>query len=596
MRFSKMIAIPGSNRPPVPGATLVGKADLSERIDVSVYVRRTSRPHRWNAEARQNSLKLPRQRRYLSRSEFNAVFGADTSDLNKVAAWARAKKLTVRSSSVSKRRVVVRGSVARVGAAFGVELNDYAHEKLGSYRGRVGQVYIPHSLFGIVEGVFGLDTRKLGRPRRRRSRLLPQQWDRPAPGSRARGSANPFPGTFFPPEVAELYGFPAKFDGSGQNIAIFAFNGRRDGEPDGGYSRPALKTYFEKVLGGSMPSITDVVVSGPGNKPGADSPASERAGDVTGEVMLDLCVVGSVAPGARIFMYFTEHTSRGWADALHEAIIDENDISVISISYGTPEEDPYGAWTRMSMKVINTALESAAARGITVCVASGDDGSSGGAASGLTADFPATSPYVLGVGGTRLLASGGARRSIRSETVWNETHLNEGASGGGVSAIFARPWWQERVRTPHSPHPPYKIGRGVPDVAAVADLETGVVVIRVDGKRLEAVGGTSAAAPLWASLIARINQGLSARCGHLNPILYTRFASDVLRDITRGNNGAYAAARGWDACTGLGSPKGVALLSALAGRKPSRRAPRSAARAGTARRAKWRSGKRDARK
>jgi len=281
--------------------------------------------------------------------------------------------------------------------------------------------------------------------------------------------------------------------------------------------------------------------------------------------MLDMCVVGSVAPGANIFMYFTEFTSQGWLDALNQAITDDNNIAVISISYGNPEDDPRGAWTKMGVQQVNQALEAAAAKGITICCASGDDGSSDQVRRGAHVDFPASSPYVLGVGGTKLVASNANPPTISSETVWNEIVNSEGATGGGVSAVFAKPTYQNAVNVPSSANPPHHVGRGVPDVAAVADPETGVVVMHIDGQNLESIGGTSAAAPMWAALIARLNQGLKARCGFLNPVLYTRFSKGVLHDITVGNNGQYSAGLGWDACTGLGSPQGVQLLNALNG-------------------------------
>src|SRR5262249_13582775 len=156
-----------------------------------------------------------------------------------------------------------------------------------------------------------------------------------------------------------------------------------------------------------------------------DTNASANQGDATGEVMLDMCVVGSVAPEANIFMYFTEFTSQGWVDALQTAIADDNDLSVISISYGNPEDDPRGAWTKMGVKVVNQAFQAAAARGITICCASGDDGSSDQVRSGAHVDFPASSPFVLAVGGTKLVDDGNG--AIAEETVWNESMLNEGA-------------------------------------------------------------------------------------------------------------------------------------------------------------------------
>ncbi len=572
MKRTEMIAIPGSNRPAVPQAKLIKKSDPGSRIKVSIYARQNpAAPGKNLSPLDELSSKLPAERHYLSDEEFNSTFGADPEDLDKIAAWAKASRLKVLDRSVAKRRVLVEGTIGDIGKAFDVQLNEYEHPQTGHFRGRVGQIHVPADLFGIVQGVFGLDTRLVGHPRRRRGNVQPVDFETllSSVKGKARGlalasPASPFPGTFFPRDVAQLYAYPDTFTGSGQNVAIFAFNGTTP-DPRGGYKLSALKNYFEKLLGGKTPTIKDVVVQGPGNDPGPDTHASSNRGDATGEVMLDMCVVGSVAPDANIFMYFTEFTSQGWVDALHEAITDDNQISVISISYGNPEDDPQGAWTSMGVQVVNQAFQAAAAKGITICCASGDDGSSDQVTSGAHVDFPASSPFVLGVGGTKLVAANRTPPAIASETVWNETLQNEGATGGGVSAVFPKPAYQNIVSVPPSANPPHKIGRGVPDVAAVADPMTGVVVMRIDGKQVEPIGGTSAAAPLWAALLARLNEGLKARSGFLNPLLYGRFSSGVLRDITTGNNGAYAARPGWDPCTGLGSPNGGQLFRALSG-------------------------------
>lgn len=569
---AEMMILPGSNRLAVPQAKLLKKSDSGVRIKVSIYARQNpTGPGKSRSPLDDLNNKLPAERHYLSGEEFNSTFGADPADLDKIAAWAEASKLKVLDRSVAKRRVLVEGTIGDISKAFGVQLNEYEHPETGRFRGRVGQIHIPADLLGIVQGVFGLDTRLVGRPRLRRGNVEPVDFEtlHASGKTRARELAqtsptSPFPGTFFPRDVAQLYAYPDTFIGSGQNVAIFAFNGTTP-DPHGGYKLPALKNYFEKLLGGKTPAIKDVVVQGPGNDPGPDTPASERRGDATGEVMLDMCVVGSVAPGANIFMYFSEFTSQGWVDALHEAITDNNQISVISISYGNPEDDPQGAWTPMGVQLVNQAFQAAAAQGITICCASGDDGSSDQVTGGAHVDFPASSPFVLGVGGTKLVASNSMPLAIASETVWNETLQNEGATGGGVSAVFTKPAYQNAVKVPPSANPPHNIGRGVPDVAAVADPVTGVVVMRIDGKHLEPIGGTSAAAPLWAALIARLNEGLKARCGFLNSVLYGRFSTGVLRDITVGNNGAYTAGPGWDPCTGLGTPNGIQLFQALSG-------------------------------
>jgi len=209
---------------------------------------------------------------------------------------------------------------------------------------------------------------------------------------------------------------------------------------------------------------------------------------------------------------------------------------------------------------MDETFQSAAAMGVTVCVAAGDDGSTDGVTDGLNhVDFPASSPNVLACGGTRLVASG---NTITSETVWNELANNEGATGGGISDFFPLPAWQNAAGVPPSANPNYNVGRGVPDVSGDADPTTGYVTL-VDGQS-GVTGGTSAVAPLWAGLIALINQALGKPVGFVNPLLYQN-ASTVggFHSITSGNNGAYSAGSGWNPCTGLGSPIGTQIAVAL---------------------------------
>lgn len=256
---------------------------------------------------------------------------------------------------------------------------------------------------------------------------------------------------------------------------------------------------------------------------------------------------------ARIAVYFAPNTDRGFLDAVTAAVHDAaNNPSVISISRGAPEAD----WTVQAMQAMDQAFQDAAALGITVCSAAGDDGASDGVRDGEPhVDFPASSPFTLGCDGTALSSSGTA---IASEVVWNDP--GDGATGEGVSRQFALPSWQANARVPSSPRPGFR-GRGVPDVAGDASPATGYAVL-VDGQQLT-VGGTSAVAPLWAALIALLNERTGTRMGYLNPLLYRLAAAGALRDITQGGNGAYQAGPGWDPCTGLGTPDGTTLVSAF---------------------------------
>jgi kumamolisin len=298
--------------------------------------------------------------------------------------------------------------------------------------------------------------------------------------------------------------------------------------------------------------VTDVSVDGGGNQPTGDPNSAD------GEVALDIEVAGAVAPGANMAVYFTPNTDQGFLDAITTAIHDQtNNVTVISISWGGPES----TWTAQSMQSYDQAFQDARALGVTICVAAGDNGSSDGVTTDDLAhvDFPASSPNVLACGGTSLLASNGA---IQSETVWNDGSQG-GATGGGVSEVFPLPSYQSTSSVPVSVNPSQFQGRGLPDVAGDADPETGYDTT-VDGQP-SVVGGTSAVAPLWAGLIALLNQQLGKPVGFLNPLLYAAGERSGFHDITSGNNGAYSAGPGWDPCTGWGSPIGTAMLANLSG-------------------------------
>jgi kumamolisin len=240
-------------------------------------------------------------------------------------------------------------------------------------------------------------------------------------------------------------------------------------------------------------------------------------------------------------VYFAPNSDDGFVDAIATAAHASPTPAALSISWGQSEDQ----WTAQARSAMDEALTDAAALGVTVTAAAGDNGSAdapGG--SGRHADFPASSPHVLACGGTRLQVSGGSV----TETVWNDGGQG-GATGGGISDVFARPEWQSGAGVPAE-------GRGVPDVAAVADPQTGYQVY-VDGEAM-VIGGTSAVAPLWAGIVARLVQLGSAPLGLLQPRLYAGASpgrpSPLLRDVTEGSNGAFSASAGWDACTGLGVP------------------------------------------
>lgn len=512
----KRTILPRSERAVPPHATHIGRTQPQQVISVSLIVRR------------KNPLDLQALGgRHVSREEFDAQYAADPADFEALRQFAHRHGLTVdeSASSLSRRTLVVRGTAAAMEKAFGVELHDYEEtatpgRSARRFHGFTGSVSVPDTQAARIEAVLGLDARPIARAHFRFLRDLKKKKPRAS-------AAQPEP--FNPPQVAALYAFPTGVTGAGQTIGIL--------ELGGGYNTSDIDTYFQG-LGLTPPTVVAVSVDGGTNAPGDPNGAD-------GEVALDIQVAGSIANGVRLAVYFAPNTDQGFIDAITTAVHDTtNKPSVLSISWGGPES----SWAQSSITALDNACQSAAALGVTITVASGDNGSTDGVSDGQNhVDFPASSPHVLACGGTELIASGS---SITEEIVWDDLASQGGATGGGYSAVFPIPSWQTGVTGS---------GRGVPDVAGDASPESGYNIL-VDGQQ-EVVGGTSAVAPLWAALVALLNQQKGAALGFVNPTLYTDKAD--LRDITQGNNGAYSAGPGWDACTGLGSPNGQKLAQAL---------------------------------
>jgi len=363
-------------------------------------------------------------------------------------------------------------------------------------------------------------------------------------------------------DLAKLYAFPDG-DGAGQRIGIIEFGG--------GYFKEDLTKYLESVspknLSGRtpIPSVRTVAVGAPVYDlqkiralPGAQQ-GIQLANSI--QVMMDVEIVAAICPKAEISVYFSNFAQKGWVDVINSVVSDQHPPSVLLVGWGLAEKDR--SWSLHAVQAVNEALQRAALAGITVVTASGDDGASDQLKDGLPhVDFPASSPWVLAVGGTALGLKG-----IQSEKPWNESpgyrsETGGGATGGGVSEIFALPDWQASSGIPLRMEE--RSGRGVPDVAAAAEFYDLVFM-----GRHQANGGTSAAAALWAGLIGRINQNLGRNLGYLNPVLYKEIGpAHIIHNVTGGDNGnerskGYLCGAGWNACTGWGTPDGQKLLAAL---------------------------------
>jgi kumamolisin len=473
-------------------------------------------------------------------------YGADPADVERVRAALTPYGLSVPDSGVSLagRSVLVRGTVRQMEDAFGVKLGVYNSDEQGDFRGRDEAIRVPTDLDGIVTGVFGLDERRVARRRT----------------SPATATA-----PLAPSDLEARYQFPPG-DGAGQQIGIAEFGG--------GYFASDLEQFCQKY-DRAVPNVSTVSLGLPAltlaeiNKLPANQRNEQLAESV--EVMMDIEIVGALCPAAELFVYFAPFSQKGWIDLLNSVIDGKPSTpGTLSVSWGLAEDAP--DWSSAAVNEINQRLQALSMLGVTVCVAAGDDGSGDQISDGRAhIDFPASSPFVLAVGGTKLTA---AQPPV--EVVWWDTPGDRadggGSTGGGVSVIFPRPAWQT-VQVP-SLNAGSIDGRVIPDVSALAGEPFYDLIF--DGKD-SPNGGTSAAAPLWASVLARVAAVIPAGAPRrfLTPWLYQTDAAGVpngqvgCNDITEGDNTSpqpgkgYEAGPGFDAASGWGTPNGTALAGLL---------------------------------
>ncbi|HEY7697165.1 MAG TPA: protease pro-enzyme activation domain-containing protein, partial [Vicinamibacteria bacterium] len=362
-----------------PNASPIGPLHPAHKIEISVHLRPRSRRPLPGLEGSVFGSRAG----YLSRQELAGSHGARAGDVFRVESFASDHDLDVLSVSAARRTMVLAGTARAMSRAFGVELVAYeSHD--GFHHAHAGPVSVPSGLESSIQGVFGLDSRPLARPHVRHFA---------ATMGRRR------PQRFNPPEVATLYDFPPHLDGRDQTVALLQLGG--------GFHPEDLHAYFRR-LKMKPPAIEVVGVGRARNRP------TGRPKSADAEVCLDIEVAASVAPGARLVVYFASNDDRGFIDGVKHAIHDTRyRPSVLSISWGAPESQ----WTTRAIRVLDGAFREAGHLGVTVCASSGDLGSSDGLARGLAVEFPASSPHALACGGTRLVARNGR---IRNEEVWHE--------------------------------------------------------------------------------------------------------------------------------------------------------------------------------
>src|SRR5262249_20311756 len=345
----------------------------------------------------------------------------------------------------------------------------------GEYRGRQGTLMIPAELKGIVTGVFGLGQRRMARRK-----------------VGAAASAALLPLT--PADLEQRYNFPPG-DGAGQSIAIAEFGG--------GYFADDTTAYCTK-FGRPVPNVQAVAVDAPvlTLQQILALPAQRRREELgaSGEVMMDVQIIAGLCPKAKISVYFSSFDQGGWVDLLNQVIMARP--VALSISWGLAEDDP--GWSANARTAINDRLNAARLLGITTCISSGEDGSGDQIDDGQGhVDFPSCSAHVLSVGGTMLKKSGANVKEVTWFQSPGQRAGGGGATGGGVSVYFPRPSFQNvDVSSINSGSID---GRVMPDVSALAGPPLyDLIFVGQPAPN----GGTSASAPLWAALIARVNAKL----------------------------------------------------------------------------------------
>ncbi len=556
--------------PPADACSL-GACDAASRVRVTLLLKPAGSAADPALAALHQSLPglAPAARPALSRQELEAVNCPDEAHFAAVRRFAADHDLDVISESGFRHDVILEGSAAAMNTAFAVELHDYEHDG-AAFRSHAAAPTVPAELADIVVGVIGLDSYPLTGPHS-------------AAGPRSTE-------VFTPLELREHYDFPES-TGQGQRIAILAFG-------KCGFHQSDIDTYFSETLGMTAPSVNVCSVDGAECDPAPMKILHDAIGRLnrgetdfsylepemmllcraTMEATMDIQVAGAVASDAHIDVFFAPNDVHGWYHALYAALEGScgagGPADVISASWGASES----TWSD-KIHCLEPALEKAQQLHVPICCSSGDFGSLNARPTAKDMDarvnYPASSSHVIACGGTSIVRSGDSRVDVAWKTA---TTFGEEGTGGGVSGFLDMPDFQASADIPKHADIHGNVwrrdgldadfrGRGVPDVAAFADIGYRTYI----GGHEMFYGGTSASTPLWAGLIACVKESLGRAPGWLNHVIYDPELAAGFVPVTRGDNrigdtdAAYFEAReGWNACCGLGVPRGQALAACLA--------------------------------
>jgi subtilase family serine protease len=483
--------------------------------------------------AAQNDPHATLYHQFLTPTQFKQQFDPTQATVDVISTYLSGQGLTVTSISPNNTLIDATGSVAAVKNAFDIHIGDFVVDGRTVYAPTT-EPSVPAALGGMISSIGGLNDVGV---------YQPLGEDRVAG---VTGHATGPGGGFTPSELRTAYDMNALIstaDGAGHAFAIFELDG---------YNASDVNQYLDYYSLGAA-KYSDVLVDG----------ATNTAGSGAIEVELDMEIASAIAPGATQTIYIGPNSTQGVND-IYNRIVTDDVATVTSTSWGLCEASSAPS----ELAALNTIFSQGAAQGQAVFSAAGDSGAYDCNDSTLAVDSPSGDPNVVGVGGTHLTVdSSGA---YGSESVWsspNETSRStKGAGGGGgISSYFARPSYQSGPSVNNA----YSNGnRQVPDVAADADPASGysvyctVAAAGCNSLGWIAVGGTSAATPLWAGVAADTNQYLAAKgkptLGDASAMLYSLFNTaqpfSAYHDVTSGDNLFYPAASGYDQASGVGTP------------------------------------------
>ncbi len=530
------VPVKGQDVPLIKSAHVLGAASVQQQVDLSIGLQMRNQPELAGLLTALYNPRSPQYHHFLTPQQFTAEFAPTPAQQQQVVDYLHGAGITVNNVASNGLLINAHATVAQAEAAFQVQINNY---QVGGrhFYANANVPMIPSPVASLILSVGGLDNSVHLRP-------LAHRAQQPLAGYKQADLVGAY-------DMAPLH--QADVLGNNQTVAVFELDG---------YQQSDISQFLSQNNLG-QPSITNTLVDG--------FDGSAGAGAI--EVELDIDVVAEIAPKAAQIVYEGPNTTQGVNDTYNQ-IVTDNKAQITTISWGECESQSGAA----ELQTLDGIFKQGAAQGISLFAASGDSGAYDCNDTNLAVDSPAGDPYITGVGGTNLQETNGV---YTSESVWSDpTSTQRGVKGsgggGGLSSTFDQPSWQVAPGVTNQ----FSNGkREVPDVSADADPQTGYAVyctVSAAGCPTTGnivVGGTSAAAPLWAASTALLNEYLQkqgkARVGFINPTLYTlandKQANAPFHDVASGDNLYYPATAGYDLASGLGSPDLYNIARDLAG-------------------------------